>query len=99
MGKTEYFTDPAAYLQLMTSGEAVVKNVTLIGEDMVMVRHVKEDLFVESLPNVNVCVAAFTTSYARLELYKYMEMLPTRLLYTDTDSVIFVGLKNLAKNP
>lgn len=38
----------------------------------------------------NVVMAAFTTAYARLELYKYLEMLgPARVIYFDTDSVIF----------
>ena len=42
----------------------------------------------------NVVIAAFTTANARLRLYESMEFLsrsgPGRLLYTDTDSLIFV---------
>lgn len=44
-----------------------------------------------SLPkSTNIAVAAFTTAYARLRLYEVMEILGERVLYTDTDSVIFV---------
>ena len=36
-------------------------------------------------------VAAFTTAYARLKLYDVLFMLQERVLYYDTDSVIFVS--------
>lgn len=38
----------------------------------------------------NIPVAAFTTSYGRIKLYRLMDTLQNRLLYCDTDSVIFV---------
>ena len=38
---------------------------------------------------VNIFVAAFTTCHARLKLYSYLEQLQQRVLYFDTDSVIF----------
>jgi hypothetical protein len=38
----------------------------------------------------NVALAAFTTAYARLRLYEALELLGDRVLYCDTDSVIFV---------
>jgi hypothetical protein len=41
--------------------------------------------------NTNVAVAAFVTSYARLKLYKYMDLLGERCLYVDTDSIIYVS--------
>lgn len=38
----------------------------------------------------NVVIAAFTTAYARMELYKYLEFLgPDRVYYFDTDSILF----------
>ncbi|KAL3976503.1 olfactory receptor [Sarotherodon galilaeus] len=38
----------------------------------------------------NVFIAAFTTAYARLKLYEYLEKLQRNVLYTDTDSLIYV---------
>ena len=38
---------------------------------------------------VNIFVAAFTTCWARLKLYSYLEQLQQRVLYFDTDSVIY----------
>ena len=38
---------------------------------------------------VNIFIAAFTTCWARLKLYSYLEQLQQQVLYFDTDSVIF----------
>ena len=38
---------------------------------------------------VNIFIAAFTTCHARLKLYSYLEELQQRVLYFDTDSVIY----------
>ena len=38
---------------------------------------------------INIFIAAFTTFHARLKLYSYLEQLQQRLLYFDTDSVIY----------
>ena len=38
---------------------------------------------------VNIFVAAFTTCHARLKLYSYLEQLQQRVLFFDTDSVIY----------
>ena len=38
---------------------------------------------------VNIFVAAFTTCHARLKLYSYLEQVQQRVLYFDTDSVIY----------
>ena len=38
----------------------------------------------------NLCIAGLTTCYARLELYKYLDILQESVLYFDTDSVFFV---------
>ena len=39
----------------------------------------------------NIVLAAFVTCYARLELFKYLILLNERLLYCDTDSIIFIS--------
>ena len=39
----------------------------------------------------NVFIASFTTCWARLKLYEVLQMLRERVLYFDTDSVMFVS--------
>ena len=49
-----------------------------------------DELFVKPSNKVNVPIAAFTTTYARLKLYDLLDLLQERVLYYDTDSVIYV---------
>ena len=44
----------------------------------------------ETLPSGNVVIAAITTAQARLKLYEEMEKLGDRVIYTDTDSLLFI---------
>ena len=46
---------------------------------------------VDSLPTCSVITGAYTTMYARLELYKYLALVQERAVYTDTDSILFVS--------
>jgi hypothetical protein len=51
-------------------------------------KHSDENLPTEK--NVNVAVAAYATTQARLKLYEYLNELGESVLYCDTDSVIYV---------
>ena len=44
---------------------------------------------VPSSTKTNIFIAAFTTCWARLKLYSYLELLQEQVLYYDTDSVIY----------
>ena len=46
--------------------------------------------FIEVSSNTSPIIAAYTTALARLKLYTYLEYLNERVLYFDTDSVIYV---------
>ena len=50
--------------------------------------HRKEDIPLS--PNLNIFVAFLTTSWARLRLYEALQLLGERVLYYDTDSVIYL---------
>ena len=43
----------------------------------------------------NIFIAAFTTAWARLELYNYLEQLTEQVLQFDTDSIIYLGREGL----
>ena len=45
---------------------------------------------VQNNQNVNAVYGVFTTSYARLFLYKHMERLGKRMVYCDTDSLVYM---------
>ncbi|CAB4000500.1 DNA polymerase [Paramuricea clavata] len=47
--------------------------------------------FIAPNAKTNVVIAAFTTAYARLKLYEVLDVLQEKVLYYETDSVIFVS--------
>ena len=47
----------------------------------------------------NIFLASFTTCWARLKLYEVLDQLQTRVLYYDTDSVIYTSKVGLPEMP
>lgn len=63
--------------------------IEIVNEHMIEVFHSFQQDCDPVQTNVNIFIACFTTSYARLKLYKTLDILQERVLYMDTDSVIF----------
>ena len=80
---------PKVYFDLLTSDKQEVTDVNFVSDDIVEMRWKYKDEFVETNSRTNVIIAAYTTCQARLKLYEYLEELGPRVLYADTDSVIF----------
>ena len=59
--------------------------------DSLLVYYTVKDEFHNGSKNTNVLIASFVTAYARLKLYDELEKLGDRLLYCDTDSMIFIS--------
>jgi len=97
--KVTYSDDPAAFFELLSNDGVVVNRIDSIGEDMVRIEHVNDVDYIDDQTTVNVVIAVYTTSYARLELYKYLDILQERVLYFDTDSVFFVSPENEVDEP
>lgn len=91
MSRTEYFTDPSKYFDIVLNDAYVVSAVRLVSDNMASVTYTSRDEHVEDLPTTSPIIAAWTTAQARLKLYSYLEALQRRVLYFDTDSVIYVS--------
>ena len=91
LSQTEFVHEPKKYFDLLASKSAEVQDVHPITDDCVMVTHKKSDDYNEGNNVSNLAIAALTTSHARLVLLKMMTKLGDRLLYYDTDSVIYVS--------
>jgi len=75
----------------MFNHEVDIQNVWLISDKMIAVTYVQKDEFVEVMANTNPVIAAYTTAHARLKLYSYIEKLNERVMYFDTDSVVYLS--------
>jgi hypothetical protein len=73
------------------------KNVILntnFYEDKMMVFYSEKNELHDCSKNINILLACFTTSNARVRLYKEMVKIGNRLLYCDTDSLIYISKTN-----
>ena len=84
------FRDHQAFHRFLDTDTLDVRHVSFINKEMVEVhyQHQEEDILVS--PNLNIFVACFTTCWARLRLYEALQLLGQRVLYYDTDSVIYL---------
>ena len=88
--KVSYVSDPSEYVAIMTDDTLEVTDLMYANKEHVAIRWRAKGEFVEALPNTNVILAVYTTAQARLKLYTLMEQLQERILYFDTDSVLYV---------
>jgi hypothetical protein len=49
-----------------------------------------KDVFIKNNYDINVFIAAFTTSNARLRLYEMLDCLGEKVIYYDTDSIFYI---------
>ena len=83
------FDDPVKFHEFHDSDKYDIRYVSVLTEQRVEI-HYKHQLQDDPVsPNLNIFIACFTTCHARLKLYEVLDLLQERVLYFDTDSVIF----------
>jgi len=66
-----------------------IRQVRIVNDDCLEVVYTNREDNQPDNGRVNIFVAAFTTCWARLKLYSYLDQLQQRVLYFDNDSVIY----------
>ena len=94
-----YVEDPAEFITLMSDKSIEVQDLAYVNDEHVALKWTLKEDFDEGLSNVNVVLAAYTTCHARLKLYELLEGLKERVLYFDTDSVVYVSREGLWDPP
>jgi hypothetical protein len=90
LGSMKLVNSEEQFWQLLLSNQLIISDIGFFGERYAQISYKEhEDLCLPGL-NTNVVIAAFTTAYARLHLWQYLNKLGDRVLYFDTDSVVFV---------
>ena len=97
MSQTKYVTEVLEFYEIPLDDKLDNKNFEFINDDMVQMIYNFKDQFVDNSKNTNAYVACFTTSHARLMLYDKLDYLQEKVLYFDTDSIIYTddGTKNV----
>ena len=99
MTKVEQINDLQTFLDYLTSDEINVVNANSMSDEMIEIHYENNENFIATNSKTNVVIAAFTTAYARLKLYDVLDELKERVLYYDTDSVIFVSKRGETEPP
>ena len=89
LSQVQQCTSPDQLYNLLDDDTIQVSNMRICTEEVleVVYTHTEETVFPSN--KTNVFIAAFTTCWARLKLYSYLEQLQQQVLYYDTDSVIY----------
>ena len=97
MSQTKYVTEVSEFYKILLDDKLDNKNFQFINDDMVQMKYNFKDQFVDNSKNTNVYIACFTTSHTRLMLYDKLDHLNEKVLYFDTDSIIYAddGTKNI----
>ncbi|XP_031342339.1 uncharacterized protein LOC116170237 [Photinus pyralis] len=88
--KTTIVRQPEEFYNIMTNPSVDINSVQPINEDTLLVNWEFKEESYTPLSTVNVVLAAYTTAQARLKLYEYLDLLGERVLYYDTDSIIYI---------
>ena len=97
MSQTKYITAVSRFYEILLDDKLDNINFQFINYDIVRMTYNFKDQFVDNSKNTNIYIACFTTSHARLMLYNKLDYLKEKVLYFDTDSIIYVdnGTKNV----
>ena len=97
MSQTKYVTEVSEFYEILLDNKLDNTNFQFINDDMVQMTYNFKDQFVDNSKNTNIYIACFTTSHARLMLYNKLDYLKEKVLYFDTDSIIYVddGMKTI----
>ena len=94
--KTQYklLTPAAERFQMLSNDQYVIHDVNFINEEILQVFYSINNSFHAGSNDSNVPIAAFVTCQGRLKLFKELVKLERRVLYFDTDSMIFISRCN-----
>lgn len=93
--KTVQVTSLIELHDLLNSDKHEFKAPRIIDDQTIELTYVNREEDIELAKDTNIYIAAFTTCWARLMLYEALDILGGRVLYYDTDSVIYVRIPDL----
>ena len=95
--KIKVLTERETWYEMLADDNFVIQNVLSENPEIIQVVYTELNETHQGGNQTNVPIAAFVTTYARLKLYRTLTVLDKRVLYFDTDSIIFVSDSAFAK--
>ena len=90
--KTQYkvISNPLEWFEMVSDDQYTIHNADFSHENYVQVFYSTNVEMHEGSSQTSVVLAAFVTCHARLKLYQELKKIDKRVLYFDTDSIIYV---------
>lgn len=82
-------TDPALLIEYLPDDSLEIQRVMAISDHVLELFYRKREECDDVQTNTNIFIAVFTTTHARLKLYRALDHLQKQVLYMDTDTVIY----------
>nr|CAI5848832.1 unnamed protein product [Callosobruchus analis] len=82
--KTSIVKAPDEFFDILSRPFLEVNNIYPVNDETLIVA-------IQVLPSVSVTLAAYATAQARVRLYYFLEQLGDRVLYFDTDSIVYIS--------
>ena len=95
-------TDPNEWQQMLANDAYIISDVHCIDNGKKPILNVSYKLdqeFDDGNDTINVAIASFVTCHARLHLYSELNRIQERVLYFDTDSIIYLTRENDVYEP
>ena len=92
--KTHMVDSVPQLCDLICATDKTVVDFHILSEDLMQVETLNNEHFDKTDAKTNVIVSVFTASWARIKLWCVMQQLGSRVLYTDTDSLVYIAEKN-----
>lgn len=89
MKKTKFVNDVGVLYNSMLDYSKVLLDFHIMNEDIMMLEFKNSEDFEPLNTSTNVLIAAFCTTWARIKLWSIMNKLGDRVVYHDTDSIIY----------
>ena len=80
----------AEMLEYFNNDAYNVKDHLILNENMIALHYKSAEGFVDQNVKTNTIIASFMTALARLKLYSILDQLQDKVLYHDTNSMVFV---------
>ena len=90
MVQTKYAIDIAEFYSILLDDKLDDKCFHFVNDNMVQMSYKQKDQFVSNSTNTNIYIAYYTTSHARSKLYEKLNELNDKVIYFDTDSIIYI---------
>jgi hypothetical protein len=99
MKKTKLTTESSDIFELYSNPAYKLCDWHIMSDNIIALEYKDSEHFECQSLNTNVVLSAFCTSWARLKLFSVLEKLGDRVLYYDTDSVIYTSCATDKFNP